>query len=218
MIQFFNRFDRNKSFFLFQIIISFLLFNYMVSDLNCRKDLSKSQRFSLSKSTEKTLKSLPEKLYIDTYFSTEIPSEFKARIDLAKEMIKEIASVNKDKVEVRMYDPDSDEEARKRANEYHIQPQTLQKVERGGAEVKQAYLGLTLKVGTEVEVISEAFIAEQLEYQILSTLKKMTRKNASSGVGILQAEGASTYPQPGPGTSKDTFGVLIHRAYQQEYG
>lgn len=218
MIRFFHRFDRNRTFFIFNIAFAFLLFNFLISDMNCRKDLSKTQRFSLTESTEKTLKSLPEKLYIDTYFSSEIPSEFKARIDLAKEMIKEIASVNTDKVEIRMHDPDTDEEARKKANQYNIQPHTLQKVERGGAEVKQAYLGLTLTVGSNTEVLSEAFYAEQLEYQILSTLKKMLRKNESSGVGILQADGASTYPQPGPGTGKDTFGVLIHRAYQEEYG
>ncbi|MCE9500114.1 MAG: GldG family protein, partial [Leptospira sp.] len=218
MISYFRRFEKNRSFFLINSILLFLLTNYVLSDWNCRKDLSRFNRFNLTESTERVLKNLPEKLFIDAFYSSDVPGEYKPRLDLAKEMVKEIAGVNRSKVELRFFDPDSGEADRKKANEFGIEPQTLQKVERGAAEVKQAYFGISLTLGDKSEVIPVTFFAEQVEYQILSTLKKMLRKNTSSGVGILKAPGANLAPQPGPGSGKDTFGVFINQAFSIENG
>lgn len=211
---------QNKNFIIINSLLALFLINYIISDFNYRKDLSKNNRFSLTESTEKTLKNLPEKLYIDAFYSTDVPSQYKARLELAKEMIKEIASVNSSKVELRFHDPDSGEDIKKKAKEFKIEAQTLQKVDRtaSSAEVKQAYLGIALTVGSKTETIPVAFLAEQIEYQILSTLKKMLRKSGSSSVAILKAQGAHLAPEPGQASSKDTYGVFIKKVYEEENG
>lgn len=214
----FKPFNHNRNFIFLNIVILFLLSNFLFSDLNCRMDMSRSKRFALTESTEKILKNLPEKLYIDAYYSTDIPGEYKARLDLAKEMIREIASINSSKVELRFFDPDSSDTDRKKATEFGIDPQTLQKSERGSATLKQAYFGLTLTLGEKTEVLPVAFFAEQMEYQILSALKKMVKKNSSSGVGILKVQGSFDAPPPGQGSGKDTFGVFVTQAYVPENG
>ena len=119
---------------------------------------------------------------------------------------------------MRFYNPDKDEKIQKRAVEIGIVPQTLQKVERGSAQVQQAFFGISLRLGIKSEVLPVLFFAEELEYQFLTTLKKMTRKSQNSGIGVLQGTDFSTYPQPGRFSNKDTFGAFIHQIVQEQFG
>ncbi len=192
--------------------------NYLISDFYCRKDLSRENRFNLTDSTEKVLQNLPEKLYIDAFYSSDVPGEHKARLSLTRELIKEIANVNRKKVELRFHDPDSNESNKKKATEAGIKPAQLNQQERGSVEIKQAYFGIKLTVGSKSTVIPNAYFAEAIEYQILSSLKKMLKKNNSSTVAILKTAGAFLAPEQTQGMGKDTFGLFVHRAFAPENG
>ncbi len=220
MISFFQKYNKDRNYIITQIIIFFALINLFISDFNCRKDLSKENRFDLTDSTEKIINGLTEKLYIDAFYSEDVPGAHKARLTLAKEVLKEIASVNRKKVDLRFYNPDSSESARKKANEAGIRSFPLEKLERGSAEVKQAYFGIRLTLGAKSEVIPVAYAAENIEYQVLSTLKKMTRKPGSSNLALLKANGAHTATEPimGFNPNKDTFSAVIHEVFAKEYG
>jgi ABC-type uncharacterized transport system involved in gliding motility auxiliary subunit len=221
MIDLFQKLETRKTYLILQGVLAFFLVNLFFSDFNCRKDLSKENRFDLTESTEKVINSLPEKLYIDAFYSEDVPGMHKARLTLAKEILKEIASVNRKKVELRFYNPDGSESAKKKATEAGIRSFPLEKLERGSAEVKQAYFGIKITLGSKSEVIPVGYSAETLEYQILTLLKKMTRKEGSSSMALLKANGAHTAPDPnmgGMGMGKDTFGVVIHEVFAKEYG
>jgi ABC-type uncharacterized transport system involved in gliding motility auxiliary subunit len=218
MISFFDKFNNHKSFIVTNTILLFFLFNLLVSDWNCRKDLSKENRFNLTASTEKVLNSLDEKLYIDAFYSEDVPGMHKARLNLAREVLKEIASVNRKKVELRFYNPDTSESDRKKAAEAGIRSFPLEKLERGAREEKLAFFGIRLTLGSKIEVIPVGYAAENLEYQVLTSIKKMSRKRNQSALAILKANGASTAPEPGPMNNKDTFGITIHKAYSPENG
>ncbi|MCB1176635.1 MAG: GldG family protein, partial [Leptospiraceae bacterium] len=219
MINFLDKFNSNRKFILSNLLILFILFNFLISDWNCRRDLSKNNRFNLTESTSKVINSLEEKLFIDAFYSVDVPGMHQARLNLAKEVLKEIAGVNTKKVDLRFYDPDSSDSVRKKAAEAGIRSFPLEKLERGSREEKLAFFGLKLTLGTKTEVIPIAYAAENIEYQILTTLKKMTKKGNSSGLAIIKAPGASTFPDPQMGGgSKDTFGIVIHKAYSPENG
>ncbi len=218
MISFFDQFNNHKSFIITNTILLFVLSNLLVSDWNCRKDLSRENRFNLTASTEKVLNSLEEKLYIDAFYSEDVPGMHKARLNLAREVLKEIASVNRKKVEIRFYNPDTSESDRKKAAEAGIRSFPLEKQERGAREEKLAFFGIRLTLGSKTEVIPVGYAAENLEYQVLTSIKKMSRKGNQSSLAILKANGASTAPEPGPMSNKDTFGIMIHKAYSPENG
>ncbi|MBK6605827.1 MAG: GldG family protein [Leptospiraceae bacterium] len=218
MIDFFSKLNKNYKFISFSTFLSFFLFNYLISDFYCRKDLSRENRFNLTDSTEKVLQNLPEKLYIDAFYSSDVPGEHKARLSLTRELIKEIANVNRKKVELRFHDPDSNESDKKKATEAGIKPAQLNQQERGSVEIKQAYFGIKLTVGSKSTVIPNAYFAEAIEYQILSSLKKMLKKNNSSTVAILKTAGAFLAPEQTQGMGKDTFGLFVHRAFAPENG
>lgn len=218
MIDFFSKLNKNYKFISISTFLSFFLFNYLISDFYCRKDLSRENRFNLTDSTEKVLQNLPEKLYIDAFYSSDVPGEHKARLSLTRELIKEIANVNRKKVELRFHDPDSNESDKKKATEAGIKPAQLNQQERGSVEIKQAYFGIKLTVGSKSTVIPNAYFAEAIEYQILSSLKKMLKKNNSSTVAILKTAGAFLAPEQTQGMGKDTFGLFVHRAFAPENG
>lgn len=218
MIQYFSKLNKNYKFISISTFLSFFLFNYLMSDFYCRKDLSRENRFNLTDSTEKVLNGLPEKLYIDAFYSTDVPGEHKARLNLTRELIKEIANVNRKKVELRFHDPDSNESDKKKATEAGIKPAQLNQQERGSVEIKQAYFGIKLTVGSKSTVIPNAYFAEAIEYQVLSSLKKMLKKNNNSTVAILKSTGAFLAPEQTQGMGKDTFGLFVHRAFAPENG
>jgi len=205
---------------LIQIFLFFILSNMLVSDFRCKWDLSRNSRFQLTQSTKQILANLPDTLYIDAFYSSEIPPEYNARIRLVQEMLKEIVDVSPDTVQLNFYDPDSSEKDKEKAIQSGVEPQTLRRVELGSAQVKSAFLGVTVRIGKDTETIPVVFFAEEAEYQILSTVKKILRKqkHVSSGVAILAEEGSITSPRPGPSSGKDTFGVFIHQIFAPEYG
>ncbi len=221
MKDFFSKYNSNYKFLSIQFILLFFLFNFLFTDFYCRKDLSRENRFNLTESTEKTFQNLPEKLFIDAFYSTDIPGEHKARLNLTKELIKEMANINRSKVELRFYDPDSSEANKKRTEEAGIKAVTLEKQDRNSASIKQAYFGLKLTVGAKSTVIPVAYMAESLEYQVLSSLKKMLSKTQNSSMAVIKANGIFLSPDPnqgGAGIGKDSYGVFIHYAYSQENG
>ncbi|TGL77487.1 GldG family protein, partial [Leptospira yasudae] len=215
---FFTRWNGNPSFLFFQVFLIFLFLNGIVSQFACRKDLSESGRFEISESTKNVFKNLHSPLTIDAYYSSKIPGEYKVRLDLTKELLKEIASLGGAKVSLRFHDPDESEEEQRKAAEAGIQPQILEKTARGGAEIKRVFLGLTLTLGTRKETLPVAFYAEEIEYQILTTLRKMIRERRDAEIGILSLSGSLSSGHPGPETGKDTIGIFTHQILKEEYG
>jgi ABC-type uncharacterized transport system involved in gliding motility auxiliary subunit len=218
MNSFFDKLNKNSKYLFIQLFLLFVLTNLLISDFNCRKDISRENRFNLTDSTEKILSNLKDKLIIDAFYSTDVPGVHKARLNLVKELLREMASKNRKMVDLRFIDPDSGESDKRKADEAGIRSYPLEKLERGSAEVKQAYFGIRMTLGTKTESIPLAYNAETLEYQVLTLLKKMTKKSNQSSLAILKAPGAFTYPEPGPMSGKETFGVFIHKIYSPEFG
>lgn len=215
---FLARFNQNPRFLFSQALILFLLCNGIVSKFDCKKDLSESGRFEISESTRNVFKNLHSPLYMDAYYSSGIPSEYKVRLDLTKELLSEMASVGGSNIVLRFHDPDLSAEEQKKASEAGIQPQILERTERGSAQIKQVYLGLTLTLGTQKETLPVAFYAEEIEYQILTVLRKMIRKPGDAEVGFISVPGSLSTSSSGPEIGKDTIGIFANQILKEEYG
>lgn len=197
-------------------ILFFLLLNGIVSSGNCRKDLSKTGRFELTESSKKVFSDLDSILYIDAYYSSEIPGEYSSRLQITKGLLKEIESLGKGKIVLRFYDPDISKEDAGKAIEAGIEPQILQRTGRSSASVKQAYLGLALTLGNRNETIPLAFFPEQIEYQILTAFKKLNEPGRDSGIAVLKSEGNSGLSESG--APKDRMSLFFREVLTGEYG
>ncbi|TGM04660.1 gliding motility ABC transporter [Leptospira barantonii] len=212
------RFNKNPWFLFSQAFLLFLLLNGIVSRFDCKKDISESGRFEISQSTKNVFQNLHSPLYIDAYYSSQIPNEYKIRLDLTKELLSEMASIGGSNIVLRFHDPDSSAQEQKKASEAGIQPQILEKTERGSSQIKQVFLGLTLTLGTQKETLPVAFYAEEIEYQILTTLRKMIRKPGDAEVAILSVPGSLSPVSSGPEIGKDTIGIFANQILKEEYG
>lgn len=108
------RFNSNTLFLFSQAFSIFLFLNLIISKFDCKKDLSQSGRFETSKSTQKIFQKLHSPLYIDAYYSSKIPGEYKVRLDLTKELLSEIASLGNQNVILRFHDPSESVEMEKK--------------------------------------------------------------------------------------------------------
>ncbi|EKO62081.1 GldG family protein [Leptospira kirschneri] len=214
----FIRFNSNTLFLFSQAFSIFLFLNLIISKFDCKKDLSRSGRFETSKSTQKIFQKLHSPLYIDAYYSSKIPGEYKVRLDLTKELLSEIASLGNQNVILRFHDPSESVEMEKKAIEAGITPQILEKKERSSSQIKQVFLGLTLTLGTEKKTIPFAFYAEEIEYQILTTLRKMVRKPEDVKIGILSLPESFAAGFSGFENGKDTIGIFTDQILKEEYG
>ena len=217
---FYKKLKSSNQILLLQMLFLLITINFLISGFNCRFDISSSQRFSLTNSTIQYIESLDEIIYINAYYSSEIPAEYKARILMAQEMLKYIQSINSSKIRIQFFDPDDSNEIQEQAYREGIDPQRLEKIEVGSAQVKNAFLGLTLKLDKQKEVIPVAFYVEQMEVQIVSTIKKMIRKkkNQGSNLAVLVDPGSSLPKEPSIKSGKDTFGIFIHQIFEEEFG
>lgn len=215
-----QKINSSNRFLIFQILLLFVSINYFVSALHCRLDVSSSQRFSLTKSTVYYLKNLEETIYINAYYSSKIPAENKARILMAKEMLKQIQSINPDKIKLRFFDPDESEDLVQQAYNDGIQPQRFEKIDVGSAQIKNAFLGIALHHEKQHEVIPTAFYVEEMEVQIVSSIRKLIRKKLqlSSKLAVLIDPGLSLPIPPGSQSGKDTYGIFIHKLFSDEFG
>lgn len=197
-------------------VLLFILLNGIFSTIPCKADLSRSGRFQITTSTIKVLKELDDPLYIDAFYSSEIPGEYKARVELSKELLKEISKIGKENVSLRFYDPSSSEEDARKAMELGLEPQILQQTSRDSASVKQAFLGIILTLGHKTEVLSFAFFTEDLEYQILNSVRKMQRQDKDSGIVLLKSE--EKFSPQEQGSPKDRIEIFTKRVLRGEYG
>lgn len=111
---FLSRFNSNPWFLFSQAFLLFLLSNGILSQFVCRKDLSESKRFEVSESTRKIFQDLRSPVYIDAYYSSKIPGEYRTRLDLTKELLSEIASLGGSNAVLRFHDPDTSVEEQKK--------------------------------------------------------------------------------------------------------
>ncbi|PJZ76129.1 GldG family protein [Leptospira neocaledonica] len=197
-------------------ILLFILLNGIFSTIPCKSDLSRSGRFQITSSAIKVLKELDDPLYIDAFYSSEIPGEYKARAELSKELLKEISKIGKENVSLRFYDPSSSEEDARKAMELGLEPQILQQTSRDSASVKQAFMGVVLTLGHKTEILSFAFFTEDLEYQILNSIRKMQRQDKDSGIVLLKSEGNLSFQEQVP--PKDRIEIFAKRVLRGEYG
>ncbi|PJZ25156.1 gliding motility ABC transporter [Leptospira hartskeerlii] len=208
--------SRSPWFGLVNGILLFILLNGIFSAIPCKADLSRSGRFQITSSTVKVLKELDDPLYIDAFYSSEIPGEYKARAELSKELLKEISKIGKENVSLRFYDPSASEEDARKAAELGLEPQILQQTSRNSASVKQAFMGIVLTIGHKTEVLSFAFFTEDLEYQILNSIRKMQRQDLDSGIVLLKSQGNLSIQEQG--SPKDRIEIFARRVLRGEYG
>ncbi|RME90404.1 MAG: hypothetical protein D6767_06905, partial [Candidatus Hydrogenedentota bacterium] len=134
----------SKSVTTWLILIVFLLLNWVSYGLYIRFDLSRSGRLRLTSATKKILKKLPEPVRIEAYFSEDVPESHIAQVKMLRDFLTEYEASSGGNVILQFLDPDKDEDAQSRANDFGIQPIDLGMIGEKGTEIKRIYLSVVL--------------------------------------------------------------------------
>jgi len=104
-MSFINKISRTK-FWLSLVVILLVLLNWLTSEWHTRIDFTNEKRFTLSKPTQKLLKSLDDEVQIDVCLKGEFPSGFKKLANSSDEVLQEFKEVAGSKLTFHFVSPD----------------------------------------------------------------------------------------------------------------
>jgi gliding-associated putative ABC transporter substrate-binding component GldG len=169
-------------------IASVALLNIVGRSWFFRLDLTDSQIYSLSPSSQSVLNKVDDLLTAKVYFSENLPGRYGNNRRFLQDILEEYAAFSNGNLRFEFYQPDDDEKLAEEAVKYGIQPVQLQVVENDKLEIKRVHMGLVFLYEDQREVIPVVQTTTGLEYEITSKIKKMV-DDQKQVIGIAQFAG-----------------------------
>lgn len=163
------------------LVMIMILLNIVIALLlpSIRLDLTKNKLHTLSSGTIKTVKELKDVITIKAFVTTDLPAQVKPLASDLKTILKEFESLNPGFVKVNYIDPAKNDKAKEEAMRYGIQPLQFSSVKSDKFEMSNGYFGLALVYGTKQEVLSVAGDVGNIEYFLVSGIKKLVSNSLS---------------------------------------
>lgn len=156
-----------------------VLVNLLGAGIFLRKDMTMTERFTLSDGSGRLISGLNEPVQADVYVATGVP-QLDAFVRDLKHLLQEYETAGKGKFKYTIIEPKTDEQKEK-AREAGVQEQPFgQRDEKGdGAKITQGFLGIVLKYGSEQAVIPALHPGrgDGLEFMITNEIREIKDKN-----------------------------------------
>lgn len=165
-----------------------VLVNVLSDRFFLRLDLTADQQYTLSEATRDILKDLDDPVTVKAYFTKDLPPDVaKTRRDF-KELLVEYHNISRGKVMYEFIDPSEDEETEQEAVQTGIRPLVVNVREKDQVKQQKVYLGASLELGEQQEVIPFIQPGAAMEYTLSSSIKKLSVIDKPK-VGIIQGHG-----------------------------
>jgi ABC-type uncharacterized transport system involved in gliding motility auxiliary subunit len=174
----------------FNIIIAIVVVNVLIQFLPAIQiDLTKDRLHSLSDVSIKTIRNLNDVVNVKVYETADLPPEIKPIASDLNIILKELESINKNKLRVSILDPAKDSGVAKEVTTYGIKTLQFSSVNSDKFEVQNGYFGMVLLYNGKQEVLPVISDVGNLEYFMISGIKKLTSKQLNS---VALAEDGTT--------------------------
>jgi len=202
--------------FVFLLILTIgISFNAFMIKFPWRIDLTKQKLFTLSRGTKQTLKDLPEEINLTLYVSKDLPGPIQPTLKQIQDLLKDYQRYGT-KIKLETVDPGTNQEAATQAQENGIQEITFNQMSTGKFEVQTGFLGLTIKHKEETEVLPFIENADDLEYQLTRTIRKLTSEQEKI-IGIASfTMGQNQYLQKVLGTEYTIQNITLEKEEELE--
>ena len=170
------------------IILGILvLINFLSTRRFIRADLTEDKRYTISKATKNVLGTLDDIVTITAYFSTTPAEVARIRRDVG-DVLDEYNAFS-DKLQIDFVNPADFDDAQKQELRFKGIPEVqINVVKKDKAEIANVYMGLSIGYGGKEETLPIVRSTENLEYELTSTILKVTTKEAKT-VGFLTGHG-----------------------------
>lgn len=154
-----------------------------------RLDISDGRVYSLSPASKQVLKRLEDPLLVTAYFSPDLPPQYAATRDYLENLLKEYRAYARGMLRYEFVRAEDTEKFREAALREGIPAIRFNILEKESYQVREAFLGLTLKHLDKKEILPFVQDAGGLEYDITAHIKKMMREKKKA-VGFVASNGA----------------------------
>jgi len=170
------------------ILINLIFFNF-----NIRFDLTKNKIYSLSKGTKNILKNIEDNMFIDLYYSKELPLQISSNKDYSLSILKDYSSYSGGRIKFSSIIVDNSKDSQKSAIEEGITPVRFDIVSKEKFEQREGFLGLVMRYRDKKEIIPFISDISNFEYDISSRINNLTVENKKAIYFITDSQALSSY-------------------------
>lgn len=170
-----------------------ILLNVVSVRLFGRLDLTQNNLFTLSDASKNLVKSLDDRLTIKAYFTEELPAPYNNIRRTVLDQLNEYKAYSGGNLQFDFINP-SGEKGEQEAQQQGIQPVQVQAIKDDKLELVRGYLGLVFMYEDRREVIPVIQSTSTLEYDISSTIKRLTQKSRKK-IAFLAGHGEAGVDQ-----------------------
>ncbi len=166
--------------FKMQVIIAialalFVVSNIMLTVVSARLDLSKGKIYTLSSSTKKIINKLDDNVLITFYISSEVPTQLQTLERDVRDLLQEYDRAS-GKVAIKVVEVGDDPASLQKAQTEGVEVLEYSQVGVSNMERKAFFFGLVITYKDGKEVLPRVVDIGSLEYNITSTIYKLTNK------------------------------------------
>lgn len=178
------------------VIAIIIVINLLGNEYHLRWDLTEDKQYTLSAATKDILNDLEEPVTIKAYFSRNLPPHInKTRQDF-QDILIEYASLADGQVLYEFIDPNAQESNEQDATQKGIQPVLINVREKDQVKQQKAFLGATVQLGEQSEVIPFIQPGAAMEYALSTAIKKIAIEKKPE-IGFIQGHGEPTLAEMG---------------------
>ena len=174
--------------FIVLLLAVLVLINLISINWFSRLDLTEGRIYTLSDASRETVKKLPDRLTVKCYFSDDLPAPYSSNARYLKDQLEEYRAHSKGAFHFEFVDPADEKELEAQANSFQIAPVQVNVVEADKIELKKVYMGVVFLYQDKSETIPLVQTTAGLEYEITSTIKRITADRIPK-IGFLQGHG-----------------------------
>jgi gliding-associated putative ABC transporter substrate-binding component GldG len=169
-----------------------LVVNLISTQIFTRLDLTEGKVFTLSKASRDLVRNLDNKLVAKAYFSKDLPPPYNNNKTYLRDQLDDYKAYSGGNFSFEFVDPGSDSVLEKQAQNYSIPPMQINSLEKDKVELKKVYMGLVFLYQDKHETLPAIQQIDGLEYDISSTIKRLTAKDRTK-VAFLQGYGCPEF-------------------------
>ncbi len=152
-----------------------------------RIDVTERNLFTLSDASKNLMRSLDDKVTVKAFFTDDLPSPYNNNRRALLDQLNEYKAYAGGNLLYEFINPEG-EKGEQEAQQQGVAPVQVQVVKEDKFEVKRAYMGMIFMYEDKKEVIPVIQNPSTLEYDISSTIKRLTSQ-AQKKIGFLTGQG-----------------------------
>jgi len=216
-MNFLKRFQYARDSYLVTVLIVgiALLINFVASRHFLRVDLTQNQIYAISSSSKTLMRDLEDIVTVKVYFSETLPPNLFAVRQYVDDMLDELASYSKGRLVISRFNPETPDVANE-AMKLGIPQIQMNIIQKDKLEVKNGFLGIAILFGDKKEVLPVVQTTANLEYDLISAIKKVTAKETKV-VAIATGHEEPTLEQDFSQASTGISYTLLKKALDRNY-